>query len=262
MTSPADLTINALRGGHDELVAFVGKLEPNDVTRISGATEWTVAQVLSHIGSGSEINLAALEAALDGKPNPGQEFNRTVWARWDGMSPAEQTANFAAASEKVLKRYEGLDERTKADLRVDLGFLPQPVDVAAAAGGRLIEFSLHSWDVRVAFDPTATVAPDAVALLLKSIGPLLGFAGKADRIDGTVRLGVHALNPDSSFGLVIGDTVLMTDVPDSADGELTAPAEYVLRLFTGRHGAAHTPDSVTLTGPVTLDDLRRVFPGY
>ncbi|HEX4721006.1 MAG TPA: hypothetical protein VH333_00730 [Pseudonocardiaceae bacterium] len=51
-------------------------------------------------------------------------------------------------------------------------------------------------------------------------------------------------------------------MPESADGELVAPAEYVVRLFSGRYGAAHIPDSVTVSGAVTLDDLRRVFPGY
>lgn len=262
MTSVTDRTIHAVRTGHDDLVAFVATLDPADITHPSAASEWTVAQVLSHLGSGAEIGLAALEAALAGKPNPGMEFNRSVWAVWDGRSAAEQAANFPAAGEKQVSRFEGLDEQTKADLRIDVGFLPQPIDVARAASMRLNELALHSWDVRAGFDPTATLAPEAAELLLDTIGPLLGFAGKADRIEGTVRLAVHASDPATSFGLVIGDAVVMTDVPDSADGELTAPAEYLIRLFTGRHGAAYTPDSVALTGSVTLDDLRRVFPGY
>jgi uncharacterized protein (TIGR03083 family) len=262
MTSLADRTIDALRVGHDDLVAFVTKLESDDITRVSGASEWTVAQVLSHLGSGAEINLAALDAALDGRPNPGQEFNQTAWARWDAMSPAEQAANFSAANERFVARCEGLDDLARTELRIDLGFLPQPVDVATAAGMRLHEFAMHSWDVRVAFDPTATVAADAAEVLLTLAGPLVGFVGKGDQIDGTVRLAVHTLDPVTSFGIVIGDAVAMTDVPDPADGELTAPAEYVLRMFNGRGGAAHTPDSVVLTGAVTLADLRRVFPGY
>jgi uncharacterized protein (TIGR03083 family) len=263
MTSSADQAIGALRTGHDELVAFVAKLEPDDLTRISGASEWTVAQVLSHIGSGAEISVATLDGALAGTGPGGMEFNRSVWARWDGMSPAEQAANFPAADEAPVLRLEGMDEQTKADLRIDFGFLPAPLDVAGAAAMRLSEFALHSWDVRVTFDPQATLAPEATPLLLDSVAPLLGFAGKADQIDGTVSLAVHTTDPARSFGLVIGDTVAITDVPESPDGELTAPAEYVMRLFTGRHGADHTPAAVTLTGDkVTLDDLRRVFPGY
>jgi uncharacterized protein (TIGR03083 family) len=264
MTSPADRTINALRTGHDDLVALLSKLEADDFTRSSGASEWTVAQVLSHLGSGAEINLATLEGALAGTGGAGADFNKSVWARWDAMSPAEQAANFPAANEKLVRRYEGLDEQTVTELRIDLGFLPQPVDVGTVAGMRLIEFALHTWDVRVTFDAAATVAPEASPLLLDAVGPLLGFTGKADQIDGNVSLAVHTSNPARSFGLVITDSVALTaEVPESVDGELTAPAEYVVRLVTGRHGAAYTPDSVVLSGgAVTLDDLRRVFPGF
>jgi uncharacterized protein (TIGR03083 family) len=263
MTSRADRTISALRTGHDELVALLDKLGPDDLARTSGASEWTVAQVLSHLGSGAEINLATLESALDGTGGPARESNASVWARWDGMSPAEQAASFPAADERLVRRLEGLDERTRTELRIDVGFLPRPVDVATSAGLRLTEFALHSWDVRAALDPAATVSPEATALLLDSIAPLLGFVGRADQIDGAVHLAVRTTAPDGSFGLSIADSVALTEAPERADGELTAPAEYVIRLVAGRHSAEHTPAAVTLTGDaVTLDDLRRVFPGY
>jgi uncharacterized protein (TIGR03083 family) len=265
MTSQADQTINALRTGHDELVAVVKQLGPDELVRTSGSSEWTVAQVLSHLGSGAEIHLAAVEAALAGA-DQGVDF-KSVWARWDGMSPAEQAANFPVANETLLLRFEEMDERTRTELRIKLAWLPEPVDVATVAGGRLAEFALHAWDVLVAFDAAATVRPEATTLLLDMVGGLIGFAGKADRIDGTVRLAVHTIDPSRSFGLVIADTVSLTEVtadaPADADGELTAPAEFVIRLVSGRHGAAYTPESVLLTGDaVTLDDLRRVFPGY
>lgn len=44
---------------------------------------------------------------------------------------------------------------------------------------------------------------------------------------------------------------------------LSTPAEWWLRLVTGRHAPANTPKGVTLTGDgLTLDDLRLVFPGF
>jgi uncharacterized protein (TIGR03083 family) len=261
MTSAADRTISALRSGHDDLVAFLATLGPDDITRTSAAAEWTVAQVLSHLGSGAEITLARLEGALNGTGQD-PEFNKSVWARWDAMSPAEQAATFPATNEKLLRRYEGLDERTRAELRIDLGFLPAPVEVATAAGLRLNEFTLHTWDVKATFDPTATLAREATEPLLDAVRALVGFLGKADRIDGPVSVAVHATDLDRSYGLVIGDAVALTDGVDSPNAELTAPAEYVLRLITGRHGAAYTPASVEVSGAVTLDDLRRVFPGF
>ncbi|ADB32945.1 hypothetical protein Kfla_3892 [Kribbella flavida DSM 17836] len=262
MTSTADQTIDALRTGHDELVAKVARFGPDELVRDSAAAEWTVAQVLSHLGSGAEIHLAILESALDGGTAPEGDFYQSVWGRWDAMSPAEQAANFPAANETLVNRFEKLDDKVRAELMVDFGFLPEPIDLAGAAGMRLSEFALHSWDVQVAFDSTARIAPDATALLLDRVDGLLGFAAKADQYDGKLTLAVHTTDPNRDFGLVVADTVSLLDVPDSVDGELTAPAEYVVRLITGRHRAEHTPASVSVTGPATLDDLRRIFPGY
>lgn len=185
MSSIADRTIAALRSGHDALAAFVGKLGPDDLTRPSGASDWQVSQVLSHLGSGAEINLAALRAAQAGEPAPGGEFNQSVWARWDAMPPAEHASGFLEANERLVRAYEELDPAARADLRIDLGFLPEPVDVAGAAGLRLSEFALHRWDVEVGFDPSATVAADAVPLLLDQVGGCSpGPAGRTSWVGG------------------------------------------------------------------------------
>ncbi len=264
MTQQADQIIEILRAGHDELDAFVTKLRPEDLTKPSGASEWTVAAVLSHLGSGAEIFLATLEAAVSGTGAPANDFNQTVWDRWNAMSPNQQAAGFLVANEKLVQAYEGLDETQRQHLRVKFGFMPEPLDVASVLGMRLNEFSLHSWDVRVAFDSDATLAADAVGPLLDSINGTLGWAGKADKLAGGARIAVRTTEPDRAFGIVIAESAQVSDeLPSDADAELTAPAEYVVRFVTGRNAAAYTPASVQFSSDkVTLDDLRTVFPGY
>lgn len=263
MTTQADQIIEILRAGHDDLQHRVSKLRPEDLTRGSAAAEWTVAQVLSHLGSGAEIFLAILESALDGTGSPADGFNQSVWDRWNAMSPNEQAAGFLVANEKLVQRYEGLDDRQREELRIPFSWMPEPIDLAAAAGMRLNEFTLHSWDVRVAFDPEAVLQPEAVGILLDGIGGTIAWAGKADKLDGVARIAVRTVDPAREFGLVITDSVQVLEVPDVVDGELTAPAEYVVRFLTGRNSAPFTPDTVEFTSStLTLDDLRPVFPGY
>ena len=259
----ADETINALRSGHDDLAAMVRGFTADDLARTSGASEWDISQVLSHLGSGAEINLACLNGALDGTGLPESGFNESVWARWDAISREERAELFLQADEALVSRYEGLDPAARRDLRVELGFIPGPLDVAFAAGVRLGEFTHHTWDVKVAFDPTATLAPEATPLLFDQVPTLIGFLAKPAELDGRpVNLEVRTTAPERSLGLVIGDTVTITDAPGDADAVLTAPAEWFLRLLLGRHAHRHTPSGVTLTGDrLTLDDLRRVFPG-
>jgi uncharacterized protein (TIGR03083 family) len=264
MTDRADQIIAALRSGHDSLATVVRGLSADDLTRRSGSSDWDVSQVISHLGSGAEIGLAALEAALDGTAVPGGDFNKGVWARWDAMSPSERAAGFLTADERLVARYEGLDARTRQELRIDLGFLPAPVDVATSARMRLSEATLHAWDVAVTFEPAATLAADATEPLLDQVGMFLGFASRPEALPGRpAAIAVRLTAPDRSFGLSVADTVALTDEPARPDAVLSAPAEWWLRFASGRHSPEHTPATVSLTGgKLTLDDLRGVFPGF
>ena len=263
MSTPADQIINALRAGHEELAALVRDLKEDDLVLPSGASEWQVSQVLSHLGSGAEINLATLDAARTGAPGPDGDFNRGVWQRWDAMSPTEHAAGFLAANERLVEAYEALDAETRAAQRIDLGFLPEPVDVATAARFRLSEFALHQWDVEVAFNPFAAVTPQAVPLLIEQIGGMLGWTSRPQELGGReATLLVRLRDPERTFGLRLGEQLALTDTPEQPDGELSLPAETWLRLVVGRLGPRYTPDGVQVTGPVSLDDLRRVFVGF
>jgi len=268
MTTLADRTISVLRTTHDELAAFVRGLAADDLLRRSGASEWTVAQVLGHLGSGAEIGLATLRAAQAGQDAPGGDFNHSVWDRWNAKSPEEQAGDFLTADAEIVSAYQSLDAETRERLRIKPAFLPAPGDVALMAGMRLNEAALHAWDVGVAFDPSATVASDAAGVLTDLYaGPLdfmIGFMGRPDELDPRLAttLRVQTSDPERVLGLTLGETVGFSEAPEPADVVLSIPAEAWTRLLGGRLAPEHTPPSVTVTGDdITLDDLRRVFPG-
>jgi uncharacterized protein (TIGR03083 family) len=261
-TTAADQVVAALRSGHDELVPIVAGLTEQELTGPSAASEWDISQVISHLGSGAVIGKAVLDAALAGNPPPGPEFNQAVWDRWNAMSATDRAAEFPVVDTALVEAYQGLDPRTRAEQRIDLGFLPAPVDVATAGKFRLNEFTLHSWDVRVAADPAATLRPDAVALLLDMLPMLVGFLGKTAPLDGrTVAVGVTLTDLDRRLGLSIADGVSLIDAPGEPDATLALPAEAWVRLVTGRLSPLRTPSTVSATG-IDLDTLREVFPGF
>ena len=263
MTSTADQPINALRTGHTNLVALVKELPPGGLTGPSGASEWTIAQVLSHLGSGAEIGLAGLQASIAGADAPGGDFNHGVWDRWNAMSPEDQAAGFVTSNEALVSAYEALDDQTRDELKVKL-FLPQPVDVATAASFRLSEFTLHTWDVAIAGDPQAALASDAVEHLLDIAPYMFGWLGKPkDVLAGeSAQVAVHTSAPIRDFGVAITDKVALTDAPAAPDATVEIPAESWLRLVAGRLAPEHTPAGVSATGAVTLDQLRKIFPGF
>jgi uncharacterized protein (TIGR03083 family) len=263
MKSTADQAISALRTGHDALAGVVADLPAEGLTGPSGASEWTVADVLSHLGSGAEIGLATLEASLAGAAAPGNDFNKGVWARWNAMPPQEHADSFLKSNEALVNRYQGLDEQTRQTQRIKI-FLPDPVDVATAAAFRLNEFTLHSWDVRVGADPAAVLDTDAVPSLLDVAPYMFGWLGRPkDVLAGNrVVVAVHTIDPARDFGLEITDKVALGDAPGEPDATLSLPAESWLRLVAGRLGPANTPAGVSTSGAITLDQLREIFPGY
>ena len=265
MDSLTDRTIALLRADHDDLAGLVASLTEDQLTGGSGADEWSVAQVLSHLGSGAEITGAALAAAVTGTDTRGEGFNQGVWDRWNALAPAAQASGSVESNERLVAALEALTPEQRTEVRVALGFLPEPVGLATFLGTRLNEFVQHSWDVRVAVDPDAGLSTTGAALLAEhlsgDLGFFLGFIGKADALASPATVQVDG----TPYAIVVADGVRL--VSRSADeGSATAtfagPLEAAMRLLTGRLGPARTPAGTTVTGNVTLDDLRRVFPGF
>ncbi len=139
------------------------------------------------------------------------------------------------------------------------------MDVAGAAATRLNEFALHSWDVRVSFDPGATIAPEAVPHLLPMCGIFVGFLGKPEALDGKESvIAVSLTDPAEELTLRLATPVAVSGgAPEQADGTLALPAESWLRLVTGRLKPPYIPIAkITTTGAVDLDLLRKVFPKF
>ncbi len=218
--------------------------------------------MLSHLGSGAEIMSATVRAALDGTPGPEGDFNQTVWDRWNAASRREQADGFLEKNEALTALYESLDETQRAELRVKLAWLPEPADVATIAQIRLNELTLHSWDVRVGVDEKATLAADAVPLLLERTVGTLGWISKPAELNGEFSvIQVNLTDLGQQFTLHLNDPVSIDSEPASEpDGTLTLPAEAWLRLATGRLATA--PVTVETTGAASLETLRRVFQGY
>jgi uncharacterized protein (TIGR03083 family) len=256
--SQASEILAALKRSHELLAATVAPLDAAGLRAQSYDRDWIVAQVLSHLGSGAVIGKLNLDAALAGTPAPTIDDFRAVWAVWDGRTPEEQGAGVLPADEALIEAFDSAVDRLP-ELQLPLG--PMKLDGVSIARMRLNEHALHTWDVRVSFDPTVTVDQTAVGPLLDGVGALLGFLGKPTGTKATVR--VTLTDPARDLALTLGDAVSLAPWEGGdADATLTAPAEAFLRLTYGRLDPDHTPAGVATTGSVDLDVLRKTFPGF
>jgi uncharacterized protein (TIGR03083 family) len=255
-TSP-DPWIGALRHSHDRLQALVEPLDLSQLEQRSYASEWSIAQVLSHLGSGAEIFGTFLEAGLAGQDPPGRDTFVSVWNEWNAKDPQAQAADSLRANEAAVEQFESLGPDQKAHVRLHL--FGRDSDLTGLAQMRVSEHAIHSWDVAVALDPSATVAPDAVGLLIDTVGQLAARAAKPDGKQRRIR--VSTSDPERHFILDTGEAIGLSEA-DGEEGlpELRLPAEAFVRLVYGRLGPRHTPP-VEADG-IDLDELRQLFPGF
>jgi uncharacterized protein (TIGR03083 family) len=248
--------ITSLRASHERLRATVEPLSPEQITKGAYPSEWSIAQVLSHLGSGAEIGAGIVEAGMSGADAPARDTYPAIWDRWNAKSPEAMVADGLAADARLVELVEALRDPRYADavLQSFLG----PVDRIGYTTLRLSEHAVHTWDVVVAVQPGATVSPDAVELILPNVARLAGWVAKPNGRTGRI----HITAGEHEYALTLGEPSSM--VPwdgGEATATLQIPAEALLRLVYGRLDPANTPAGIEVSG-TTLDDLRAVFPGF
>ena len=248
--------ITAIRQSHDRFTTLVAGLGDDELSGPSYASEWTIAQVASHLGSQGEIFALLLDAGLSGGPTPGGEVFAAIWDRWNALSPAQQVVESVQYNETLVARFEQL---TPAEQQgVALGMFGTELDLTGLATMRLGEHALHTWDIAVALNPSATVAPEAVDLLIDAVPQTAARAGQP--VADAKPISVLTTDPERRFLLTLGPDLSVSPTTETDDGALQLPAEAMVRLVYGRLDPQHTP--VAVAGDSRLDQLRTAFPGF
>jgi len=248
----------ALRASVTRLSAIVGGFDADQLRAQAYPKEWSVAEVLSHLGSAAVVQSARLDAALAGA-ELADDFPQGVWDEWNAKNPDAKAADGLRVDRETLKHLESFDDAARARVNYSLG--PLAVDFAKHVELRLNEHLLHTWDIEVVLDPNATIPADGAAFVLDQLAMITQFTAKPF---GEARdLLVHTVDPVRDFTLSLGgervslspyeSTVANRDVPN-----LVISAEAFVRLVYGRLDAAHTPP---VRGDADLEVLRQTFPG-
>jgi uncharacterized protein (TIGR03083 family) len=248
--------IKAVRDSHDRFTALVEPLNADQVAGPSYASEWTIAQVASHLGSQAEIFDLLLEAGLSGTPAPGGEVFGPIWDRWNALPGEEQVAESVRANEAFVTRLEQVPSAAREAFA--LSMFGSEVDLGGLSALRLGEHSVHTWDIAVALDPSATISPDVVDLLIDGLPTTAARAGRPiAEADAT---SIETTAPERHYVLNTAPEVALVAVDTPATDPVTLPAEALIRLVYGRLDPKRIPADVEVDA--RLDRLRAVFPGF
>lgn len=236
------------------LRGIVERLDPNKLEEQAFPTEWTIADVLSHLGSGAVILQRRFDDAVAGSETP-LEFAQSIWDAWNAKTSKAQATDALTADQAFVDRVGSLTDEERSRFEFAMG--PMTFDFAGFIGQRLNEHALHTWDIEVTLDPHAPVAPDATRLVVDNLQMIARFTGKSTGTEH--RITVHTIEPPRDFTIAIGADAVSLEPTESVDEpDLEIPAEALVRLIYGRMDPDHTPPT---RGPADLDQLRRVFPG-
>jgi uncharacterized protein (TIGR03083 family) len=251
-SSSPDQPLTARRKGladsAERLRRLVESLSPDQLRQRAYPSEWTIADVLSHMGSGAVITRGRIDGEVDAQ---------AIWDEWNAKTPEAQAADALLADRELLERLASLSTEDEERLKFPMG--PMELDLATFLGLRVNEHVVHTWDVAVAVDPLATIPEDAAELVVDNLSMIGRFAGKPTGSERTIS--VRTTAPTRSFVIELRpDSVALSADGETDSPDLEIPAEAFVRLVYGRLDADHTP---TIGGDeATVDELRRAFPGF
>ena len=240
--------VQVLDASAQRLADQVEQLTPQQVRQQAYPSEWTVADVLSHLGSGAVITRLRLDGEVD---------MQAVWDEWNAKDPDAQAADTLVADDVLQARLYTLTAEDRDRMRFAMG--PVELDLPTFLRLRLNEHSLHSWDVAVTFDASATLPDDEAELMIDTLPMMIRFAGKPTGVNRDIS--IRTVAPNRTFTLALRpDGVTLSPGNFAARSDLELPAEALIRLVAGRLDPDHTPADIV--GASHLDELRKVFPGY
>src|SRR3954470_12552516 len=219
--SSADEHVEALRASIGRLRDLVIGMSAADLTRPAYPPEWSIADVLSHLGSGAVITRRRLNDTLAGAETP-EGFAQGVWDSWNAKDPVAQRDDALAAGAELLARIDAITPEQRETFASTMG--PMTLDFQAFVGMRLNEHALHTWDIEVMDDPAATVAQPAAEVIVDNLELITRFTAKPTGDTQTITVGTT--DPPRTFLIELTPDAVRVDRSDSAaaiaDVELAA----------------------------------------
>jgi len=260
------------RAARAEAAALAADWRARDAAALdapSACTEWAVRDVAAHLTDGAERAAVVARAAVEGAPVPQysrEERDQRMHAL-RSLPGEELAARLERGTSDTYEALEAADETALRDTVVPLAAGPHTLQQFATQ--RLVETSLHAWDVRAPRDPAAALPPDSAALAVDFLLWRVPRQAKGDRAPARMATCLWQLEGPGGGPATLtvrdGQATAARGAPPAPDLTLTLPVEAWVRLVWGRLDLARALDAGTVRTAGPREQalaLGRMFPGH
>jgi uncharacterized protein (TIGR03083 family) len=238
------LLLSLLRKEYAGLVGVAANLDEAQWSTASPCEEWEVRDVVGHMVDVAESYLGYFRLAENGWAT-GEPLGWAAYPHalstcalsYRRLPRLELLARLEALTEPLLNKFDALDGDAWATTLIPHRY-GGPLPPFVMAVFQLIDYAVHSWDVRVAIGASDDIDYETTHTLVPFAFTVYNFLFDADRASGlNVTLLYDIAHPDGSVepwtvGIDQGQLALTPGVPDSPEAvlELT-PTQLLLRVF-------------------------------
>jgi uncharacterized protein (TIGR03083 family) len=221
-----------------------------------GATasgHWQVRDVCGHLIDVTEGYLERFSMARAGKEAPAP-LGLPIMAskldegatRFRALSKDQAITRLKTASDKMFEIFDALDEKQWPGEIVNHTFMG-PLPACFYAGFQLIDYSIHSWDIKSGLGRTEPLSDDAAITLIPFMLIVIQYTVDAERAkDLKCRFGIKISGPGGgTWGVNVDGTSVSFD-EGNIDGCQTVfdfdPNDFVLNTYQRKRGGTATGD--------------------
>jgi uncharacterized protein (TIGR03083 family) len=221
-----------------------------------GATasgHWQVRDLCGHLLDVTEGYLERFAMARSGQEAPAALGLPIMASMLDeaaqsfrSLSKEQAIARLKTSSDKLFEIFDGLDEKQWGGEIVTHKYMG-PLPACFYAGFQLIDYSIHSWDIKVGLGRDEPLSDDAAVTLIPYMLIVLQYTVDAERAAGLkARFGINIEGPGGGNWVVDVDGTTVNIAEGSTEGCETVfdfdPNDFVLSIYQRRRGGRASGD--------------------
>jgi uncharacterized protein (TIGR03083 family) len=214
---------------------------------------WQVRDVCGHLLDVTEGYLERFAMARSGQTAPAPLGLTIMASRLDenaqafrALSKEQAIARLKASSDKLFEIFDALDEQQWSGEMVSHAYMG-PLPACFFAAFQLIDYSIHSWDIKVGLGRDEPLSDDAAITLIPFMLIVIQYTVDAERSKGMqCKFGINIEGPGGGTWAVDVNGTTVNIVEGSTDGCATVfdfdPNDFVLSTYQRRRGGRPSGD--------------------